>query len=85
MTWHCMRSGSDECIYILEGSSMRLMVPETYAALLGIINSKPSFDANVTYSAASESRNMLYAWDKMWISKYCTVIAKYKGNFDIAS
>ena len=29
---------------------MRRIVPDTQAALLGITNSKPSFDARVTYS-----------------------------------
>lgn len=37
-------------IHILAGSSMRRIVPETQAALRGIMNSKPSLETNVTNS-----------------------------------
>ena len=40
---------------ILEGSSMRRIVPEMQAALLGRMNSKPSHDTKVTYSGAVDS------------------------------
>jgi hypothetical protein len=39
-------SGRDE----LEGSSMRRIVPETQAALRGMMNSNPSPETRVTYS-----------------------------------
>ena len=39
-----------EQIHVLAGSSMRRIVPETQAALRGIMNSKPSLETNVTNS-----------------------------------
>jgi hypothetical protein len=39
-----------EQIHVLAGSSMRRMVPETQAAVRGMMNSKPSLETSVTNS-----------------------------------
>lgn len=41
---------------VLDGSSIRPIVPDTHAALREITNSKPSLDARVTYSEGGAER-----------------------------
>jgi hypothetical protein len=48
---------------LLEGSSMRRIVPDTQAALRGMMNSNPSPDTSVTYSEGVDDEDAILEYE----------------------